>query len=115
MATIVHCLGVWKVYILGPKFMVETDNLANTYFRTQKRLSQRQTRWQEFLAEYDFVCEHKLGQHNQIADALIRREVLASLIDMDNVESDMLDRLRQAVVEDATYVKLGYLVRDGTV
>ncbi|KAL9347318.1 hypothetical protein Peur_058684 [Populus x canadensis] len=34
---------------------------------------------------------------------------------MDHVESDMLDRLRQVVVEDATYVKLGYLVRDGTV
>ncbi|XP_061956833.1 uncharacterized protein LOC133678522 [Populus nigra] len=115
MATVVHCLGVWRVYVLGPKFVVKTDNLANTFFKTQKKLSQRQARWQEFLAEYDFMWEHKLGRHNQVADALSRCEVLANLIAMDHVESDMLDRLRQAAVEDAAYVKLVDLVREGTV
>jgi hypothetical protein len=67
------------------------------------------------LAEYDFAWEHKPGRHNQVADALSRREVLAGLIAMDHVELDMLDRLRQAVMEDAAYVKLVNLVRDGTV
>jgi len=47
--------------VLGPKFVVKTDNLANTFFKTQKKLSQRQVRWQEFLAEYDFMWEHKPG------------------------------------------------------
>ena len=111
MAAMVHCLGVWIVYVLGSKFVVKTDNLANTFFKTQKKLSQRQ----EFLAEYDFMWEHKPGRHNQVADALSRREVLANLIAMDHVESDMLDRLRQAAVEDAAYVKLVDLVREGTV
>jgi len=36
--------------------------------------------------------------------------LLANLIAMDHVESDMLDRLRQAAVEDAAYVKLVDLV-----
>jgi len=36
--------------VLGPKFVVKTDNLANNFFKTQKKLSQRQARWQEFLA-----------------------------------------------------------------
>ena len=111
MAAVVHCLGVWRVYVLGPKFVGKTNNLANTFFKTQKKLSQRQ----EFLAEYDFMWEHKPGRHNQVADALSRREVLANLIAMDHVESDMLDRLRQAAVEDAAYVKLIDLVREGTV
>jgi hypothetical protein len=115
MAAVVHCLGVWRVYVLGPKFVVKTDNLANTFFKTQKKLSQRHARWQEFLAEYDFMWEHKPGRHNQVADALSRREVLANLIAMDHIESDMLDRLRQAAVEDAAYVKLIDLVREGTV
>jgi hypothetical protein len=110
MAVVVHCLGVWRVYVLGSKFVVKTDNLANTFFKTQKKLSQRQARWQEFLAEYDFMWEHKPGRQNQVVDALSRREVLANLIAMDHVESDMLDRLRQAVVEDAAYVKLVDLI-----
>jgi hypothetical protein len=41
-------------------------------------------------------------------------EVLDGLIVIDHVESDMLDQLRHATVEDATYVKLVDLVRDGT-
>nr|TKR74271.1 hypothetical protein D5086_0000296720 [Populus alba] len=96
-------------------FVVKTDNLANTFFKTQKKLLQRQARWQEFLAEYDFTWEHKPGQHNQVADALSRREVLASLIAKDHVEFDMLDRLRQAAMEDAAYVKIVNLVQEGTV
>ena len=115
MVVVVHYLGVWRVYLLGPQFAMKTDNLANTFFKTQKKLSQRQARWQKFLAEYDFMWEHKPGQHNQVADALNRHEVLASLIAKDLVESDMLDRLRQAAVEDAAYVKIVDLVREGTV
>jgi hypothetical protein len=61
MTAVVHCLGVWRVYLLGPKFVVKTDNMANTFFKTQKKLSQRQARWQEFLAEYDFEWKHKPG------------------------------------------------------
>ena len=68
-------------------------------FRSQKKLSQRQARWQEFLAEYDFVWEHKPGSHNQVTDALSRREVIAIVLAIVQVESDMLDRLCQAAVE----------------
>ena len=49
MLAVIHCLQVWRVYLLGTKFVEKTDNVANTYFSTQKKLSPRQTRWQEFL------------------------------------------------------------------
>jgi hypothetical protein len=80
MTTVVHCLGIWRVYMLGPKFVVKTDNIANTFFWTEKKLSQRQARWQEFLAKYDFVWKHKPRSHNQVADALSRREVIAIVL-----------------------------------
>jgi hypothetical protein len=115
MTAVVHCLGIWRVYLLGPKFVVKTDNVANTFFRTQKKLSQRQARWQEFLAEYDFVWEHKPGSHNQVADALSRCEVIATVLAIVQVESNMLGRLRQAAEEDAAYKKLVELVREGTI
>ena len=54
MIDVVHCLLTWRVYLLGPKFVVRTDNVANTFFSTQKKLSPKQ--------EYDFVWEHKSGK-----------------------------------------------------
>lgn len=39
--------------MLGTHFVVRTDNVANTYFKTQKKLSAKQARWQELLEEYD--------------------------------------------------------------
>ena len=44
--------------MLGPKFVVQTDNVANTFFNTHKKLFPKQERWQELLQEYDFMQEH---------------------------------------------------------
>lgn len=49
MLVVVHWLQVWRVYFLRTKFIVKMDNVANTYFLTQKKLSSRQARWQEIL------------------------------------------------------------------
>jgi hypothetical protein len=57
----------------------------------------------------------KLGSHNQVADALSRHEVIATILAIVQVESDMLCRLRQAAGEDTTYKKLVELVREGTI
>ena len=32
MTAIVHWLGIWRVYLLGLKFVVKTDNVANIFF-----------------------------------------------------------------------------------
>ncbi|CAA0822376.1 Uncharacterized mitochondrial protein AtMg00860 [Striga hermonthica] len=39
MTDVIHCLEIWRHYLLGTRFTVVTDNVANTYFRTQKKLS----------------------------------------------------------------------------
>ena len=75
MITVVHYLLARRVYLLGPKFVVRTDNVANTFFNTQKKLSPKQARWQKLLQEYDFVWEHKPSKHNQVADALSCKQV----------------------------------------
>jgi len=48
---------------------------------------------------------------NQVADALSRRCVLATVFSLVQVESDMLERLHQAVEEDAAYKKMVDLVQ----
>ncbi|KAG6478499.1 hypothetical protein ZIOFF_061942 [Zingiber officinale] len=115
MVAVVHCLQVWRVYLLGTKFIVRTDNVANTFFATQKKLSPKQARWQEFLAEYDFAWEHKPGKHNQVADALSRKEVFATFYSISRVESDMLDRIKAVAASDIAYGMLVQQVRDGVI
>ena len=72
---VVHCLLAWRVYLLGCKFLVRTDNVTNTFFNTQKKLSPKQARLQELLQEYDFVWENKPGKYNEVADALSHKQV----------------------------------------
>ncbi|KAE8694701.1 RNA-directed DNA polymerase-like protein [Hibiscus syriacus] len=42
MTAVVHCLCIWRHYLLGSKFVVFTDNVASNYFFTQKKLSPKQ-------------------------------------------------------------------------
>ncbi|CAL5371561.1 unnamed protein product [Camellia sinensis] len=115
MTAVVHCLQIWRVYLLGTKFMVLTDNVANTFFKTQKKLSPRQARWQEFLEEYDFEWRHKPGRHNQVADALSRKEIVDYVAAISNIETQLLERIRASAAIDSEYQRLVQQVKDGTV
>ncbi|CAA0814075.1 Unknown protein [Striga hermonthica] len=59
MTTLIHCLEMWRHYLLETRFTVVTDNVANTYFRSQKKLSPIQAVASYVLALYavesDFV------------------------------------------------------------
>ncbi|XLU64181.1 hypothetical protein S245_023390, partial [Arachis hypogaea] len=76
MTAVVHCLRTWRHYLLGSHFIVKTDNVATSYFQTQKKLSPKQARWQDFLAEFDFEFEYKSGKTNVVADVLSRKAEL---------------------------------------
>ena len=39
MTIVVHCLQQWRHYLLRSIFIVVTDNVASTFFKTQKKLS----------------------------------------------------------------------------
>ena len=80
LLAIVHCLRTWKHYLLGSKFLVKTNNSAASHILTQSKLSAKQARWKEFLAEFDMEIEYRSGRTNRVADALSRRADLASLV-----------------------------------
>lgn len=115
MVAVIHCLDVWRHYLLGTKFTVFTDNVANTYFKTQKKLTPKQARWQEFLAEFDFEWVHKPGRQNDVSDALSRKEVQAYVSAITTVHSNFLDRVKEHAKIDSTYAKLQQDVKDGLV
>jgi hypothetical protein len=81
MTGIIHCLRTWRHYLLGTQFIVKTDNVSSTYFKTQAKVTPKQARWQEFLAEFDFEILYNPGKKNVVADALSRKGQLAAIED----------------------------------
>jgi transposase InsO family protein len=75
LLAIVSAFQTWRAYLEGAKHTVtvRTDHHNLTYFTTTKKLTRRQARYAETLAEYDFKIVHCKGTENAVADALSRR------------------------------------------
>ncbi|KAF8088610.1 hypothetical protein N665_0535s0002 [Sinapis alba] len=112
MTAIVHCLRVWRHYLLGSHFSVKTDNVATSYFQTQKKFSPKQARWQDFLSEFDYTLEYKPGKVNVVADALSRKAELAA---MSQVEGAIMARIREGLERDHVAKELMKLSNEGKV
>ena len=112
MTAIVHCLRTWRQYLLGSHFSILTDNVATTYFQTQKKLSPKQARWQDFLAEFDYQLKYKPGKANVIADALSRKAELSSLT-LSQPESLLITRIKEGIDKDPTTQNLVKLACEG--
>lgn len=110
MTAIVHCLRTWRHYLLGSKFVVRTDNVATSYFQTQKKLSPKQARWQDFLAEFDMELQYKPGRENHVADALSRKAELAAVCLLHGA---IRERIREGTCEDPVTQGLVRLVKEG--
>src|ERR1700688_2451949 len=63
LLAIVHALREWRHYLLGNTFTVITDHRSLQYLATQDKLSARQTRWSEFLQQFDFEIKYRPGEH----------------------------------------------------
>ncbi|KAG8842896.1 hypothetical protein FRB96_004611, partial [Tulasnella sp. 330] len=72
LLAIMKALKKWQVHLLGTPFEVCTDHRTLEYFETQRKFSQHQAWWAEFLAQYDFTLHYVKGEDNTVADALSR-------------------------------------------
>ncbi|KAG8382501.1 hypothetical protein BUALT_Bualt05G0083800 [Buddleja alternifolia] len=110
MTTIVHYLRIWRHYLLGSRFVVKTDNVATSYFQTQKKLSPKQARWQDFLAEFDYVLEYKPGKANVVADALSRKAELAAI---SLAKGNVHEKIKEGLEHDPMAKELMRLAKEG--
>ena len=97
---IVHALKHWRHLLLGVKFELRTDHQSLKYIFTQPLLNNRQRRWIELLAEYDFDLKFLAGKENKVADALSRRP-LCNLVTV--VHSHLIDDIHVEVLNDPYY------------
>ena len=73
LLSVVHGLKHWRHFLLGSRFLVITDSTAAQAIMTKPDLNQRQARWIDLLANYDFEIRHRPGATNTVPDALSRR------------------------------------------
>ena len=72
LLAIIRALKKWRADLLGAEFTVYTDHRTLENFDTQRDLSRRQLRWQEFMSQYEMKIIYIRGEDNTVADALSR-------------------------------------------
>ncbi|KAL0411645.1 UNVERIFIED_CONTAM: Transposon Tf2-11 polyprotein [Sesamum latifolium] len=118
LLAVVHCLKLWRHYLLDCPFVVKRNNTAVSHFMTQPKLTSRQARWQELLSEFHFMLEYRVGSSNHVADALSRRADLASLGSVAGLSSSVVttsvrDRARELLPKNSAAQGLVHLVEQG--
>jgi hypothetical protein len=69
LASIVHPLRKWRHYLMGKRFEMRTDHNGLKYLFDEPTLNSKQSRWLEFLNEYDFDIKNIKGKENKVVDA----------------------------------------------
>ncbi|KAK3019612.1 hypothetical protein RJ639_005031 [Escallonia herrerae] len=122
LLAVVHCLRIWRHYLLGSSFIVRTDNTAVSHFLSQSKLTSKQARWQELLAEFNFMLEYRTGSTNSVADALSRRAELdqVALMAMNaivradsRVAINIGKKIKKALIRDPVAQQLLKLIESG--
>jgi hypothetical protein len=106
LAAIVHALRKWRHYLMGKRFELRTEHNGLKYLFDQPNLNAMQSRWLEFLREYDFDIKHIKGKENKVVDALNRRvhELHATAISM--YQNDIKRKIMEATDADVQYREL---------
>jgi hypothetical protein len=72
---VIRCLDQWDAELRSvSKFEVWTDHKNLEYFGKKRQLTERQVRWAEKLARYNFSMTYRPGKQGVVPDALSRRE-----------------------------------------
>ncbi len=75
LLTIIRCFKQWRAELQSIESFINVliDHKSLKYFMITKKLNKRQTRWIEFLVEFDFKIAYQFDKKNDKADSLIRR------------------------------------------
>ena len=75
LLSIVRALEAFRHWLMGTKFPITILNDHNNlqYFKTKQKLSARQARWMQFLANFNFQLRYRPGRQSNLPDKLSRR------------------------------------------
>jgi hypothetical protein len=88
---------------MGKRFALRTDHNGLKYLFDHPNLNARQSRWLEFLSEYDFDIKNIKGKENKVVDALNKKvhELHTSTINM--YQTDVKNKILEAANANLQY------------
>jgi hypothetical protein len=106
LEAIVHSLKMWWNYLMCKLFELRTNHCGMKYLFGQPSLNARQSRWLEFLSEYDFDIKHIRGKESKVDDALIKgmQEMQVTTISM--YQKNLCDKILEVSKYDLCYVDI---------
>ena len=72
LLAVVFAVKHWRRYLLGRRFLLETDHQPLRHLMESGNLTGQRARWAVKLQEYDFEIKHRAGVVNVAPDALSR-------------------------------------------
>jgi hypothetical protein len=114
LEAIVHALKMCRHYLMGKKIELRKDHSGLKYLFGQPSLNAKQSRWLEFLSEYDFNIKNIKGNENKVFDALNRRvhEMHATSIIMYKL-SYLSGKILEVSKSDQCYVDIKANLQQG--
>ena len=70
---ILEAIRLWRPYLLGQKFYIQTDQRSLNFFLEQRIITPEQQKWVVKLLGYDYEIKYRPGRENAAADALSRK------------------------------------------
>ncbi|XP_035546606.1 uncharacterized protein LOC118348648 [Juglans regia] len=100
MLAIVEAFQLWRPYLLGRKFYIQTDQRSLKYFLEQRITTPEQQKWVAKLLGYDYEITYRPGRENSAADALSRKQGSPVLHNIFFSQVDLWEEIKQAARED---------------
>ena len=97
---LVRVLEVWKHYLWPKEFIIHSDHEALKFLKSQSNLNKRHAKWVEFIESFPYIIKYKKGLDNVVADALSRKNMLLSQLD---VKVSGLEELKPLYAHDKEF------------
>ncbi|KAJ9536303.1 hypothetical protein OSB04_un000512 [Centaurea solstitialis] len=112
LMAIVFAIQKWRLYLLGRKFVVRTDQRSLKYLLQQRVVAEDHQNWLSKLLGYNFDIEYRPGRENNVADALSRKTIteLAAIETGCNID---WGKLWQEIDNDTELADLRHRVSTG--
>ena len=62
--------------------MIHSDHESLKHLKGQLKLNRRHAKWSEFIESFPYIVKYKKGKDNAVANALSRRHILLSQLDV---------------------------------
>jgi hypothetical protein len=111
MLAVVEAICVWRPYLLGQHFIIQTDQRSLKYLLEQRITTPEQQKWVAKLLGYDYEIQYRPGRENSAADALSRRPASPTLHNLFVPQLAIWEEIKHAATTDDYMAVVSNLVQ----